>query len=83
MSCEPLISNPIPSLSQNSFYQQLHVQKKSETFLKVFCERMRQAQQDIRSTVSVNMFELSCRKRDEDGETSHARHKNPGLRSGV
>uniref|UniRef100_A0A674EWC2 Inositol 1,4,5-trisphosphate receptor n=1 Tax=Salmo trutta TaxID=8032 RepID=A0A674EWC2_SALTR len=52
---------------QNSFYHQLHKQKKSEHFFKVFYDRMRLAQQEIRATVSVNMFEVStCRKRDED-----------------
>ncbi|XP_061085026.1 inositol 1,4,5-trisphosphate receptor type 2 [Conger conger] len=63
---------------QNSFYHQLYDQKKSEKFFKVFCDRMKLAQQEIRSTVSVNMFELSCRKRDEDRETTAARHKKPG-----
>ncbi|XP_018621500.1 inositol 1,4,5-trisphosphate receptor type 2 isoform X3 [Scleropages formosus] len=63
---------------QNSFYNQLHKQKKSEMFFKVFFDRMTVAQQEIRSTVSVNMFELSTRKRDEDGETTVTRHKKPG-----
>lgn len=53
--------------TQNSFYNQLYKQKKSERFFKVFYDRMRTAQQEIRATVSVNMFELSCRKRDDDG----------------
>ncbi|KAJ8374080.1 hypothetical protein SKAU_G00046600 [Synaphobranchus kaupii] len=63
---------------QNSFYHQLHDQKKSEKFFKVFYDRMKLAQQEIRATVSVNMFELSCKKRDEDGDTTTNRHKNPG-----
>ncbi|XP_010888608.2 inositol 1,4,5-trisphosphate receptor type 2 isoform X3 [Esox lucius] len=57
---------------QNSFYHQLHKQKKSERFFKVFYDRMRLAQQEIRATVSVNMFEVSARKRDEDLEVSHS-----------
>uniref|UniRef100_A0A674EWP6 Inositol 1,4,5-trisphosphate receptor n=1 Tax=Salmo trutta TaxID=8032 RepID=A0A674EWP6_SALTR len=57
---------------QNSFYHQLHKQKKSEHFFKVFYDRMRLAQQEIRATVSVNMFEVStCRKRDEDVDVSY------------
>lgn len=60
---------------QNSFYHQLHKQKKSERFFKVFYDRMRLAQQEIRSTVSVNMFELSCRKRDDDSDVSSIRFK--------
>uniref|UniRef100_A0A674EWC5 Inositol 1,4,5-trisphosphate receptor n=1 Tax=Salmo trutta TaxID=8032 RepID=A0A674EWC5_SALTR len=56
---------------QNSFYHQLHKQKKSEHFFKVFYDRMRLAQQEIRATVSVNMFEVStCRKRDEDASSA-------------
>ncbi|XP_038857354.1 inositol 1,4,5-trisphosphate receptor type 2 [Salvelinus namaycush] len=58
---------------QNSFYHQLHKQKKSEHFFKVFYDRMRLAQQEIRATVSVNMFEVgTCRKRDEDVDVSHS-----------
>ncbi|XP_055789827.1 inositol 1,4,5-trisphosphate receptor type 2-like isoform X1 [Salvelinus fontinalis] len=58
---------------QNSFYHQLHKQKKSERFFKVFYDRMRLAQQEIRATVSVNMFEVStCRKREEDVDVSHS-----------
>ncbi|KAJ3596150.1 hypothetical protein NHX12_002559 [Muraenolepis orangiensis] len=52
---------------QNSFYEQLYKQKKSERFFKVFYDRMRLAQQEIRASVSVNMFELSSRKREDDG----------------
>ncbi|XP_062860264.1 inositol 1,4,5-trisphosphate receptor type 2 [Trichomycterus rosablanca] len=60
---------------QNSFYNQLHKQKKSEKFFKVFFDRMQSAQKEIRSTVSVNMFEISCRKREEEGEVSGYRHR--------
>ncbi|XP_056117184.1 inositol 1,4,5-trisphosphate receptor type 2 isoform X2 [Rhinichthys klamathensis goyatoka] len=60
---------------QNSFYLQLHKQKKSEKFFKVFYDRMERAQKEIRSSVSVNMFELSCRKREEEGEGSGIRYK--------
>uniref|UniRef100_A0A3B4CNT8 Inositol 1,4,5-trisphosphate receptor n=1 Tax=Pygocentrus nattereri TaxID=42514 RepID=A0A3B4CNT8_PYGNA len=61
--------------TQNSFYSQLHKQKKSENFFKVFFDRMQIAQKEIRSTVTVNMFEISCRKREEEGEVSSIRHK--------
>ncbi|KAK2842102.1 hypothetical protein Q5P01_012302 [Channa striata] len=67
---------------QNSFYTQLYKQKKSETFFKVFYDRMRLAQQEIRATVSVNMFELSCRKRDDDSDVSNTRLKK-GKDSGL
>ena len=65
-------------MAQNSFYQQLFKQKKSERFFKVFYDRMRLAQQEIRATVSVNMFELSSRKRDDDGGDATALHLKKG-----
>ncbi|XP_056455010.1 inositol 1,4,5-trisphosphate receptor type 2 [Gadus chalcogrammus] len=69
---------------QNSFYHQLFKQKKSERFFKVFYDRMRLAQQEIRATVSVNMFELSTRKRDDDGSDATALHlKKAGNSSGL
>lgn len=61
--------------TQDSFYNQLYKQRKSERFFKVFYDRMRLAQLEIRATVSVNMFELSCRKRDDDGDVSNVRFK--------
>ncbi|KAM4573328.1 inositol 1,4,5-trisphosphate-gated calcium channel ITPR2 isoform 2-T2 [Odontesthes bonariensis] len=67
---------------QNSFYSQLHRQKKSERFFKVLHDRMRLAQQEIRATVSVNMFELGCRKRDDDGDVSGTKFKK-GKDSGL
>ncbi|XP_055365370.1 inositol 1,4,5-trisphosphate receptor type 2 isoform X2 [Betta splendens] len=67
---------------QNSFYHQLFKQKKSETFFKVFYDRMRLAQQEIRSTVSVNMFELSTRKKDDDPDIISVRSKK-GKESGL
>uniref|UniRef100_A0A3Q3WWS6 Inositol 1,4,5-trisphosphate receptor n=1 Tax=Mola mola TaxID=94237 RepID=A0A3Q3WWS6_MOLML len=65
---------------QNSFYNQLYKQKKSEKFFKVFYDRMRMAQQEIRATVSVNMFELSCRKRDDDSDITGIRVKKDDMR---
>lgn len=61
--------------TQNSFYNQLSMQKKSERFFKVFYDRLRLAQQEIRATVSVNMCELSCRKRDDDSDVTGNRFK--------
>lgn len=60
---------------QNSFYHQLSMQKKSEKFFKVFYDRLRLAQQEIRATVSVNMSELSCRKRDDDRDVTGVRFR--------
>lgn len=53
---------------QYSFYQQLHEQKKSEKFFKVLYDRMKVAQKEIRSTVTVNTIDLGSKKRDDDNE---------------
>lgn len=53
---------------QYSFYQQLHEQKKSEKFFKVLYDRMKAAQKEIRSTVTVNTIDLGSKKRDEDND---------------
>ena len=66
---------------QYSFYQQLHEQKKSEKFFKVLYDRMKAAQKEIRSTVTVNTIDLGNKKRDEDTElmTSGPRMRGEGL----
>ncbi|KAM3832398.1 inositol 1,4,5-trisphosphate-gated calcium channel ITPR2 isoform 1-T1 [Vipera latastei] len=51
---------------QYSFYQQLNERKKSEKFFKVLYDRMKTAQQEIRSTVTVNTIDLSIKKKDEE-----------------
>lgn len=53
---------------QNSFYRQLHEQKKSEKFFKVLYDRMKAAQKEIRSTVTVNTIDLGSKKRDDDND---------------
>lgn len=53
---------------QYSFYQQLHEQKRSEKFFKVLYDRMKAAQKEIRSTVTVNTIDLGNKKRDDDNE---------------
>lgn len=53
---------------QYSFYQQLHEQKKSEKFFKVLYDRMKAAQKEIRSTVTVNTIDLGSKKRDDDND---------------
>uniref|UniRef100_A0A671X7H5 Inositol 1,4,5-trisphosphate receptor n=1 Tax=Sparus aurata TaxID=8175 RepID=A0A671X7H5_SPAAU len=57
---------------QNSFYNQLYKQKKSERFFKVFYDRMRTAQQEIRATVSVNMEDMRGQLKEASSVTSKA-----------
>lgn len=50
----------ISVLSQNSFYNLLKGDNKSEKFFKVLNERIKCAQQEIKSTMSVNMNDLGA-----------------------
>uniref|UniRef100_A0A663MFC8 Inositol 1,4,5-trisphosphate receptor n=1 Tax=Athene cunicularia TaxID=194338 RepID=A0A663MFC8_ATHCN len=54
--------------TQYSTYQQLKEQKKSEKFFKVLYDRMKAAQQEIRSTVPVNTVDLGSKKKDDDSD---------------
>ncbi|KAI1892732.1 hypothetical protein AGOR_G00136570 [Albula goreensis] len=51
---------------QRSFFCRLTEDKKSETFFKVFYDRMKLAQQEIKATVTVNTSDLGNKKKDED-----------------
>ncbi|XP_064162386.1 inositol 1,4,5-trisphosphate receptor type 1 isoform X6 [Anguilla rostrata] len=51
---------------QRSFYCRLTEDKKSEKFFKVFYERMKLAQQEIKATVTVNTSDLGSKKKDDD-----------------
>ncbi|XP_036389350.1 inositol 1,4,5-trisphosphate receptor type 1 isoform X2 [Megalops cyprinoides] len=51
---------------QRSFYCRLTEDKKSETFFRVFYDRMKLAQQEIKATVTVNTSDLGNKKKDDD-----------------
>ncbi|CAB1353943.1 unnamed protein product [Coregonus sp. 'balchen'] len=51
---------------QRSFFCRLTEDKKSEKFFRVFYDRMKLAQLEIKATVTVNTSDLGNRKRDED-----------------
>ncbi|XP_061687422.1 inositol 1,4,5-trisphosphate receptor type 1 isoform X14 [Syngnathoides biaculeatus] len=51
---------------KRSFYQRLTGDNKSEKFFKVFNERMKLAQQEIKATVTVNTSDLGNKKKDEE-----------------
>ncbi|XP_062837848.1 inositol 1,4,5-trisphosphate receptor type 2 isoform X3 [Anolis carolinensis] len=55
-------------VEEYSFFQQLNEQKKSEKFFKVLYDRVKTAQQEIRSTVTVNTIDLSSKKKEEDND---------------
>uniref|UniRef100_A0A674C4R5 Inositol 1,4,5-trisphosphate receptor n=1 Tax=Salmo trutta TaxID=8032 RepID=A0A674C4R5_SALTR len=51
---------------QKSFFMRLTGENKSEMFFKVFYERMKLAQQEIKATVTVNTSDLGSKKKEED-----------------
>ncbi|KAJ7999230.1 hypothetical protein DPEC_G00213290 [Dallia pectoralis] len=51
---------------QRSFFSRLTEDKKSETFFRVFYDRMKLAQLEIKATVTVNTSDLGNKKRDDD-----------------
>uniref|UniRef100_A0A3B3Q594 Inositol 1,4,5-trisphosphate receptor n=1 Tax=Paramormyrops kingsleyae TaxID=1676925 RepID=A0A3B3Q594_9TELE len=59
-------------LSQRSFYCRLTEDKKSEKFFKVFYDRMKLAQQEIKATVTVNTSDLGSKKKDDDASDKDA-----------
>uniref|UniRef100_A0A9J8C2C3 Inositol 1,4,5-trisphosphate receptor n=1 Tax=Cyprinus carpio carpio TaxID=630221 RepID=A0A9J8C2C3_CYPCA len=53
---------------QRSFFCRLTGDSKSEKFFKVFYERMKLAQQEIKATVTVNTSDLGSKRKDEDAD---------------
>uniref|UniRef100_A0A4W6FFJ1 Inositol 1,4,5-trisphosphate receptor n=1 Tax=Lates calcarifer TaxID=8187 RepID=A0A4W6FFJ1_LATCA len=53
---------------QRSFFCRLTEDKKSEKFFRVFYDRMKLAQLEIKATVTVNTSDLGNRKRDDDSQ---------------
>lgn len=65
---------------QRSFFHRLTGDNKSEKFFKVFYERMKLAQQEIKATVTVNTSDLGSKKKDEEppDKDTPARKKGEG-----
>ncbi|XP_062401771.1 inositol 1,4,5-trisphosphate receptor type 1 isoform X1 [Sardina pilchardus] len=67
---------------QGSFYCRLMEDKKSEKFFRVFNDRMKAAQMEIKATVSVNTSDLGNKRRDDhapDKETPQKRRVKDGV----
>ncbi|XP_025891267.1 inositol 1,4,5-trisphosphate receptor type 1 [Nothoprocta perdicaria] len=60
---------------QHSFFCRLTEDKKSEKFFKVFYDRMKVAQQEIKATVTVNTSDLGNKKKDEDSDREVSNRK--------
>lgn len=56
------------SFHQKSFYNLMTSDKKSEKFFKVLHDRMKKAQQETKSTVSVNMSDIGNKPREDKDE---------------
>ncbi|KAF7246678.1 Inositol 1,4,5-trisphosphate receptor type 2, partial [Varanus komodoensis] len=65
----------------NTQIQQLNEQKKSEKFFKVLYDRLKTAQQEIRSTVTVNTIDLSSKKKDDDNDVTISVPKKRGVQA--
>lgn len=64
--------------SQRSFFQRLTGDNKSEKFFKVFYERMKLAQQEIKATVTVNTSDLGSKKKDDEPPDKDALARKKG-----
>uniref|UniRef100_A0A8C3F4D7 Inositol 1,4,5-trisphosphate receptor n=1 Tax=Corvus moneduloides TaxID=1196302 RepID=A0A8C3F4D7_CORMO len=58
---------------QKSFYNLMTSDKKSEKFFKVLHDRMKKAQQETKSTVSVNMSDIGNKPREDKDEPDPGR----------
>ncbi|XP_041446733.1 inositol 1,4,5-trisphosphate receptor type 1 isoform X2 [Xenopus laevis] len=63
------------TIIQHSFFCRLTEDKKSEKFFKVFFDRMKVAQQEIKATVTVNTSDLGSKKRDEEQSERETPHR--------
>lgn len=71
-------SNIFPCI-QRSFFCRLTDDKNSEKFFRVFYDRMKSAQQEIKATVTVNTSDLGNKRRDEDNQDRDAPVRKKGL----
>ncbi|KAF7210487.1 transcript variant X2 [Nothobranchius furzeri] len=63
---------------QNSFYKLMMGDNKSEKFFKVLDDRMKEAQMDIKATVSVNVSEMTHKANEKELESGSAALVLPG-----
>lgn len=64
---------------QDSFFRRLMADKKSEKFFRVFYDRMKLAQVEIKTTVTVNTSDLGNRKRDDEAQDKEVPVRKKGL----
>lgn len=71
----------LPLFFQHSFFCRLTEDKKSEKFFRVFYDRMKLAQLEIKATVTVNTSDLGNRKRDDESQDKDPPVRKKGQRS--
>lgn len=64
---------------QRSFFCRLTDDKNSEKFFRVFYDRMKSAQQEIKATVTVNTSDLGNKRRDDDNQDKDIPARKKGL----
>lgn len=64
--CVTVLKKTVGFPWQHSFFCRLTEDKKSEKFFKVFYDRMKVAQQEIKATVTVNTSDLGNKKKDDE-----------------
>ncbi|XP_072569106.1 inositol 1,4,5-trisphosphate-gated calcium channel ITPR3 [Paramormyrops kingsleyae] len=62
---------------QNSFYKQMMGDNKSEKFFKVLHDRIKNAQLDIKATVSVNVGEMTNKAKDRELDPAESQSLEP------
>lgn len=67
---------------QRSFFHRLTGDNKSEKFFRVFNDRMKLAQQEIKATMTVNTSDLGSKKKDEEPTDKDAPARKKGQGSG-
>nr|XP_055069709.1 inositol 1,4,5-trisphosphate receptor type 1 isoform X3 [Misgurnus anguillicaudatus] len=68
---------------QHSFFKRLTEDKNSEKFFRVFYDRMKAAQLEIKATVTVNTSDLGNKRRDDDAPDKDTPQRRKGKESGV
>lgn len=63
---------------QRSFFHRLTGDNKSEKFFRVFNDRMKLAQQEIKATMTVNTSDLGSKKKDEEPADKDAPARKKG-----
>ncbi|KAA0713050.1 Inositol 1,4,5-trisphosphate receptor type 1 IP3 receptor isoform 1 [Triplophysa tibetana] len=68
---------------QHSFFKRLTEDKNSETFFRVFYDRMKAAQVEIKATVSVNTSDLGNKRCDDNAPDKDTPQRRRGKDSGI